>query len=96
MLHAKAVELSSEKLHSRREKYIAALSLKEEDGAFILALDASANWIESGMPHHNMLESLLKNGTSTESLSRGNGAQQQPSSCTMSNPASSSRFFHVG
>jgi hypothetical protein len=60
MLHARAVELSGEKLHSRREMYIRALSLHEEEGAFVLALDASANWVEDGLPARNLLESLLK------------------------------------
>lgn len=59
MVHAKAVELANEKLHSRRQMYIDALSMREEDGVFILALDASAGWIEDGMPRHNMLEALL-------------------------------------
>ncbi len=59
-IQEKAVELASEKLHSRREMYLNALAMREEDGAFILALDASANWIEDGMPSRNLLESLLK------------------------------------
>lgn len=39
--------------------YIDALSLREEQGTFILSLDASVDFIESGMPQHNMLEALL-------------------------------------
>lgn len=60
MVHAKAVELSGERLHSRRELFVNALSMREEDGAFILALDASANWVEDGVSPHNLLENLLK------------------------------------
>ncbi len=60
MLHAKAVELASERLHSRRQMYIDALSIREEQGVFILSLDASAGWIEDGLPERNLLEDLLK------------------------------------
>lgn len=57
--HAKVIELAQEQLHSRREKYIEALSLRQEGGVWVLALDGSAAWIEDGMPAHNMLDALL-------------------------------------
>ncbi len=57
--HAKAVELANEKLHSRRRKYIEALSLRQDGDVWVLALDASADWVESGLPPHNMLDNLL-------------------------------------
>jgi hypothetical protein len=59
MVHAKAVELAGERLHSRRQMYIDALSVSEEEGAFILSLDGKAGWIEDGMPRHSMLDDLL-------------------------------------
>lgn len=59
MAHAKAVELAHERLHSRRQKYVDALHLTQEDGVWVLSLDASAVWIEDGLPRHSMLDALL-------------------------------------
>lgn len=60
MTHAKMVELASERLHSRRQNFIDALTLKEEDGVMIISLDASQRWVDDGMEPHSMLENLLK------------------------------------
>jgi len=59
MTYGKAVELASERLHSRRQMFIDGLSTYEEDGVWVLHLDASVGWIEDGMPEHNMLDDLL-------------------------------------
>ena len=59
MTYGKAVELASERLHSRRQMFIDGLSTYEEEGVWILHLDASVGWIEDGMPEHNMLDNLL-------------------------------------
>jgi len=60
MLYAKAVELANERLHTRRKKFIEALSQSEEGGIYILSLDESVNWIDDGMEPHSMVENLLK------------------------------------
>jgi hypothetical protein len=57
--HAKTVEIANEKLHARRRKYIEALRLSQEGDVWVLTLDASARWIEDGLPPHNMLDNLL-------------------------------------
>jgi len=59
MAHAKALELANERLHSRRQLFVDALTVKEEDGATLLVLDGSARWIDDGMPEHSMLDALL-------------------------------------
>jgi hypothetical protein len=60
MAHAKATELASERLHSRRQMFLDALTVKEEGGVTILSLDAKAAWIDDGVEPHSMLEDLLK------------------------------------
>ena len=59
-VHAHAVELASQKLHTRRQTFVDALSYYEEDGVYVVHLDGSATWIDDGLPEHNMLEDLLK------------------------------------
>lgn len=59
MAYAKATELAQEKLHSRRQMFLDALSLYEEDGIQVLALAASARWIDDGQSAHNQLDYLL-------------------------------------
>jgi hypothetical protein len=39
--------------------FVDALSLHEEDGVWVLELDAEAVWIDDGMPQHSMLDDLL-------------------------------------
>lgn len=59
--HAHIVEKVQEKLHSTRERYLAALSYEQvDDSTWIINLDKSALWIEEGLPEHNMLDNLLK------------------------------------
>lgn len=59
--HAHIVEKVQEKLHSTRERYLAALSYEQvDDSTWIINLDKSALWIEEGQPEHNMLDNLLK------------------------------------
>jgi hypothetical protein len=57
---AKAIELASERLNSRRKKFIDALSLNFEEGVWVLKLDESMAWIDDGIEPHNMIENLLK------------------------------------
>lgn len=60
MVHSKAKELASQKLHSRREKYIGGLiEPKFMDGAWVVALDAKVRWIDDGQDEFSMLKSLL-------------------------------------
>jgi hypothetical protein len=61
--HAHVVEQASSKLHSTRQKYIDALSYEQlSPGSWTVTLDNSAMWIEEGMPRHEMIDDLLKNG----------------------------------
>jgi hypothetical protein len=59
--HSHIVEQAQSQLHSTREKYVDALSFQQvNDSTWLISLDASAMWIEEGMPAHSMLENLLK------------------------------------
>jgi len=61
--HAHVVEQASSKLHSTRQKYVDALSYEQAGrGSWTVTLDNSAMWIEEGMPRHEMIDDLLKNG----------------------------------
>jgi hypothetical protein len=61
--HAHIVEQASSKLRSTRSAYLEALSLEPTGkGAWVITLDKSAAWIEEGMPRHEMIDDLLKNG----------------------------------
>jgi len=55
-----ATQLAHEKLHARRETYLSALDLREEDGAFLVILKPKALWIEDGVDPHDMIDDLLK------------------------------------
>jgi hypothetical protein len=57
--HAKAIELASERLHTRRQMFVDALSMYQEENVWVISLDAKARWIDDGMPRHSMLDSLL-------------------------------------
>ncbi len=59
--HAKVVELASQGLHMRRERYLAALSFQPvNDSTWVITLDANAVWIEDGLPENfQMLDKLL-------------------------------------
>lgn len=57
--HAHIVEEASEKLHARRQMYVDALSFFEEDGVYVVNLDASAVWIEDGQEAFSLLPGLL-------------------------------------
>jgi hypothetical protein len=57
---AKIVEIADQKLHTRRGKFIEALThFQLDDNTFVVNLDASARWIDEGMTEHNMLDDLL-------------------------------------
>ena len=59
--HAKAVELASTKLHTRRQQFIDALSFKQvNEDTWLINLDRKARWIEEGMKPHEMIDDLLK------------------------------------
>lgn len=59
MTYAKAVELAGERLKSTRQKYIEALSVSEQDGLWVVSLDASMRWRDDGMEAFDMKEGLL-------------------------------------
>lgn len=60
-LHAKVVGLAQEKLHARRERYLAALSFSNvSENTWLIELSADAIWIEEGLPENfQMLPKLL-------------------------------------
>lgn len=58
--HGHILEQVQQKLHSTREKYVAALSFQQEgNDTWLVTLDKSAMWIEEGMEEHSMLDDLL-------------------------------------
>ena len=59
MCHAKAIEIASEKLHTRRQMFIESLDLYEEGGVHVLSLAGKARWIDDGLPAGSMIDSLL-------------------------------------
>jgi hypothetical protein len=59
MTHAKVVELASTRLNTRRQAFIDGLSLREEQGVWLLELGGKARWIDDGMEKHSMLDALL-------------------------------------
>jgi hypothetical protein len=62
--HAFIVEQAALKLHSTRSTYVEALSLEPTGtGAWVIELDKSVMWIEEGMPRHEMIDDLLRNGS---------------------------------
>lgn len=59
--HAKILELTKDKLHTRRQAYEDALSFsKVNETTWLINLDRKARWIEDGMEPHSMIEDLLK------------------------------------
>ncbi len=70
--HGHILEEVQSKLKSTRQKYIDALSFEEVgDNAWIISLDPSAFFIEEGMPQHEMIDDLLKQGRPNKSKSEG-------------------------
>jgi hypothetical protein len=59
LTHAKVQEFAAQKLHSRLEMFRKGLSMKQEDGIWIIHLENELSWIEDGMPAHSMLPDLL-------------------------------------
>src|SRR5271166_3260456 len=62
MAYGHLQELVQSELHSTREKYLNALSLRPEqvDGVWVINLDQSARFIEDGLEPHDQLPDLLK------------------------------------
>lgn len=59
--HAHIVEEVQQKLHSSRDKYLAALHFEPvNDYTWVIGLDRKALWIEEGMEEHEMIDDLLK------------------------------------
>lgn len=69
MAHAHMTELANERLHSRRQMFLEALSFKEDQDAYVIELAAKAVFIDEGMPPHNMLEDLLSSPKAKRSAS---------------------------
>lgn len=63
MTYSKVVELAQSQLHTSREEYLRNLSYEQASpGTWTVTLNANAMWIEEGMPKHEMVDDLLKNG----------------------------------
>jgi hypothetical protein len=59
--HAHILEEVNSKLHSTRDKYIAALHYDQQDpDTWVISLDKSAMWIEEGKEPGSMIDSLLR------------------------------------
>ena len=59
--HAKAIELASTKLKTRRKQFIDSLSFKQvNEDTWLINLDRKARWIEDGVEPHEMINDLLK------------------------------------
>ena len=56
----KAVELAQERLHSSRAQYLSGLSLREDNGVFILSLSDEVEHLESGITSFSMLPRLAQ------------------------------------
>jgi len=70
--HGHILEQVQSKLKSTRRKYIDALSFEEiGENSWIISLDPSAFFIEEGMPQHEMIEDLLKQGRPNKSKPEG-------------------------
>jgi hypothetical protein len=59
MVAGKMVELARDRLKSRFQDYVGAISTSQEGGEWIVNLDASAMYIEDGQEEFNMLDGLL-------------------------------------
>lgn len=60
-VHAHAIELASEKLRSRRPKFLESLSFKQiNDDLYVIALDVKADWINDGLKPFDMKPGMLK------------------------------------
>ena len=59
--HLHILEQVQQRLHSRREMYVKALSKPSEiaPGVFMITLKEEGGWIEEGMPPHSMVKDLL-------------------------------------
>ena len=61
MVQAKITEIARQKLKSRYQTYIKALSSEQvNEDTYVITLGAEAMWIEEGMQNFNMLDGLLK------------------------------------
>lgn len=61
MGYAHARELATDKLHSRKDQYLKALTIRQEnEDTWLIILDAKASWIEEGRPQGSMVDDLLK------------------------------------
>lgn len=86
--YSHAATLASTKLHSTKEPFLQALAIgKEDDGTWLLVLDASAMWIEENSPGGSMLDSLLnspkaKTGKSGEKYLSVPFQQNKPNAAT--------------
>jgi hypothetical protein len=61
--HAHIIEQANQKLHTRRQKFVDALTvfpLEQSNGqTWIVNLDRKARWIDDGLQEHEMIDDLL-------------------------------------
>jgi hypothetical protein len=61
--HAHILEEAEQRLKSTRQKYVDALKFEQvNEETWFVSLDPSAFFIEEGMPSHEMIDDLLKQG----------------------------------
>ncbi len=71
MVYNKIVELAQARLRSTREQYLQNLSYDSTGrGAWVVTLKQEALWIEEGMPRHEMIDDLVRNGKIAKDGSR--------------------------
>lgn len=60
-VHAHMLQLANDRLHSRREMFVDALSkpVQEGENTWLIILDKKARWIDDGMERHEMIDDLL-------------------------------------
>src|SRR5262245_3024606 len=60
-IHAKAKEIASQRLNTRRKMFIKNLKLiAVNEDLSVIRLNAKVRWIDDGQKEHNMLDDLLK------------------------------------
>lgn len=60
---AHIIEQANTKLHTRRQKFVEALTvfpIDDKQGVWVVNLDKKARWIDDGMLEHEMIDDLLK------------------------------------
>lgn len=63
LAHGHMLDLAQQRLRSRRSIFVENLKIQQEDDVWVVQLDAKARWVDDGFSRREMLDDLLKNGT---------------------------------